>query len=393
MAECGNEFVSWTVDQLKAFLRERQIPLSGNKTELVKKVADMFATDSLENEIEAVPFDSVEYSSPPNFNDLPGAGWASDGFPIITESAVTDYLKTRSGYTKNFRTGVRLCQCGHLFGLEVVSLGNGPTTVYIKAKCRPTMRQVPPFYTLFVILTDGTPTSGNCKCPAGESQTCVHIAALFIMLSEISPQACTSVRCAWSKPSQGGKASLVANLDFGKASSEGYTAYNGPVQPVDGLLDLLQDSEHDVGILEFQQQESERCECAIPPPSCNPVLTDPLDKLSEIATTRDVTVYDLVNALQPTEEEVQLMQEMTIGQHNNPLWFDARQWRITLSNFGKVCNRQFRQLYPPSLVKSILGDYGTPHTAAIQWGWDHEANAICSYTLKTQRSVVSVAYF
>ena len=239
MAECGNEFVSWTVDQLKAFLRERQIPLSGNKTELVKKVADMFATDSLENEIEAVPFDSVEYSSPPNFNDLPGAGWASDGFPIIMESAVTDYLKTRSGYTKNFRTGVRLCQCGHLFGLEVVSLGNGPTTVYIKAKCRPTMRQVPPFYTLFVILTDGTPTSGNCKCPAGESQTCVHIAALLIMLSEISPQACTSVRCAWSKPSQGGKASLVANLDFGKASSEGYTAYNGPVQPVDGLLDLF----------------------------------------------------------------------------------------------------------------------------------------------------------
>ena len=80
------------------------------------------------------------------------------------------------------------------------------------------------------------------------------------------------------------------------------------------------------------------------------MLTDPLDKLSEIATTRDVTVYDLVNALQPTEEEVQLIQEMTIGQHNNPLWFDARQWRITSSNFGKVCNRQFRQLYPPSLV-------------------------------------------
>ena len=98
-----------------------------------------------------------------------------------------------------------------------------PTAVYIKAKCRPTVHQVPPFYTLFVILTDGTLTSGNCKF--GESQTCVHIAALLIMLSEISPQACTSVRCAWSKPSQGGKASLVADLDFGKASLKGYTIY------------------------------------------------------------------------------------------------------------------------------------------------------------------------
>ena len=68
-----------------------------------------------------------------------------------------------------------------------------------------------------------------------------------------------------------------------------------------------------MGILEFQQQESERYECAVPLPSCNPVLTDPLDKLSEIATTHDVTVYDLVDALQLTEEEVKLIQEMTIG--------------------------------------------------------------------------------
>ena len=52
-----------------------------------------------------------------------------------------------------------------------------------------------------------------------------YIAALLKMLSEISQQACTSVKCAWSKPSQGEKASLVANLDF----SEGYTAYNSPV--------------------------------------------------------------------------------------------------------------------------------------------------------------------
>ena len=35
--------------------------------------------------------------------------------------------------------------------------------------------------------------------------------------------------------------------------------------------------------------------------------TNPLDKLSEITTTSDMTVYDLVYALQPTEEEVQLI--------------------------------------------------------------------------------------
>ena len=80
MAECGNDLSLWTVDQLKAFLREHRVPLSGNKAELVRKVADIFATDNLEKEIEAVPFQAVEYSPPPSFNDLPDAGWVSEVF-------------------------------------------------------------------------------------------------------------------------------------------------------------------------------------------------------------------------------------------------------------------------------------------------------------------------
>ena len=38
----------------------------------------------------------------------------------------------------------------------------------------------------------------------------------------------------------------------------------------------------------------------------------------------------LANCEVPTSEET----EMAIGQRNNPLWMDARQWRITPSNFG-----------------------------------------------------------
>jgi len=122
-------------------------------------------------------------------------------------------------------------------------------------------------------------------------------------------------------------------------------------------------------------------------------LIDPLDKLTEIFASRDVTVDDLIDALQPTDEEVQLIQEMSVGQRKNPLWFDARQWRITSSNFVRVCNRQYRQLYPPSLVKTLLGDYGSPRTAAIQWGCDHESDAICSYSLKTQMTVCECGIF
>ena len=31
-----------------------------------------------------------------------------------------------------------------------------------------------------------------------------------------------------------------------------------------------------------------------------------------------------------------LVAEMTVGQRDNPLWMDARQWRITASNFGEL---------------------------------------------------------
>ena len=54
MAEGEELYRSWTVDQLKAFLRDRRIPLAGNKAELVKKVADIAYTDRLEEEIEAI---------------------------------------------------------------------------------------------------------------------------------------------------------------------------------------------------------------------------------------------------------------------------------------------------------------------------------------------------
>jgi len=63
----------------------------------VRKVSDISYTDSLENEIGAVPFQSVEFSPPPSFNELPSSTWISEGFPVITEAAVNTYLKARSG--------------------------------------------------------------------------------------------------------------------------------------------------------------------------------------------------------------------------------------------------------------------------------------------------------
>jgi len=46
--------------------------------------------------------------------------------------------------------------------------------------------------------------------------------------------------------------------------------------------------------------------------------------LCEICANRDVRVSDLVEALRPTAVDVQLIQNMSVGQKNNPVWLDAR---------------------------------------------------------------------
>ena len=101
MAESGNCFSSWTVDQLKDFLEFLLVEIKRN---LWEKLYGQF----LENEIGTVPFQSVEFSPTPSFNEPLTSAWTSEGFPVITEAAVSTYLKARSGYTNNYHTGIRL---------------------------------------------------------------------------------------------------------------------------------------------------------------------------------------------------------------------------------------------------------------------------------------------
>ena len=45
------------------------------------------------------------------------------------------------------------------------------------------------------------------------------------------------------------------------------------------------------------------------------------------------------------------------------------------------------------MVKSLLGDYGIPHTPAIQWGCDHESDAVYQYVLTRGSTVEECGVF
>ena len=108
--------------------------------------------------------------------------------------------------------------------------------------------------------------------------------------------------------------------------------------PKESLLQKLDNAGFDPGVKHYFDQERETNRHAHPPSSANPLLIDLFDKLWEISSSRDVTVEDLVESLRPTQD-VDLIQNMSVGQRNNSLCMDARQWCVTYSNLRKICNR------------------------------------------------------
>ena len=194
---------------------------------------NILETEDLLHAIEASAFVDLTIPPEPIFRDLLADGWTSEDLPSISEQLSKDYLRKMGGYTTNYPTGARLTRCGHVS--HILRSKYLPFT-YLKARCRPTMRQNPPYYDNFLKLSrsvdDGPITiqGANCRCSAGETQSCVHINGLLLALAEVAQTACTSQVCLWSRPrGKSSKVQLSADLDFGLASSTGYQPYCGAV--------------------------------------------------------------------------------------------------------------------------------------------------------------------
>lgn len=56
---------------------------------------------------------------------------------------------------------------------------------------------------------------------------------------EVSQKSCTSLPCVWSRPKQLGSSIVARDLNFGRASFDGYKDISKPLPPVLGDRDLL----------------------------------------------------------------------------------------------------------------------------------------------------------
>lgn len=80
-----------------------------------------------------------------------------------------------------------------------------------------------------------------------------------------------------------------------------------------------------------------------------------------------------------TERQIGLLAELTKSQRLSPYWYMFRKGRLTASNFGKVIAAVQRNSFPPSLFKSLMGEYNLEGAKSVQWGIAHEQDAVDSY--------------
>ena len=265
----------WTIARLKDWLRQhsRNAPIGGTRLQLVAHVNSVMRRDELEAELEAAEV-QVHVSQPPDYSILPreDSTWSDDveNFPKLDEDVVESYLKQFSGYTKGWNTGVRLVSDGHLTGLCYFGEGGRG---FFKGRCKPTMCSIPPFYKPFVVVdvpdeTDGESLQilgGNCTCKAGQTQSCVHICALIIMVSFLGEQSCTSKPCYWVRPSASGTTAqavtFAKNLDLGHVGQA--KEWEGEALCIDDLESLFIEAEVSCSWTDYRKIERENREKSV----------------------------------------------------------------------------------------------------------------------------------
>ncbi|CAL8366427.1 unnamed protein product [Boreogadus saida] len=93
---------------------------------------------------------------------------------------------------------------------------------------------------------------------------------------------------------------------------------------------------------------------------------DWMDSESRNSSAEDKALH-LLSSFVVTNREKQQIERATVGQAKNALWSAYRQKRITASNFGLVLAAVKRKSYPPSLFKTLLGQYNLKQGSKVSF--------------------------
>ncbi|XP_069104831.1 uncharacterized protein [Argopecten irradians] len=405
-----------TVHQLKNFLRSYGQPVGGRSEQLKERAKGVLRL-GLPSKQSVREGDEEDYSqrSARQFvsplgeiltHPLSLSNWSDDVtlLPDVSQKDLLNYLvlnRSRTfdnlplGAVKQLKAKVFYDDC-HIHSIKYHFINEQCSHCYVACKVVPSMPTADvnkrPDYDVWISLSKmtGQIHAADCSCPAGNGESCNHIAGLLYALVDITDKkasgdlAATSKPCKWNQPRKRKlspqKAEQFKNtlddssyVDYrpaGKQSSidrQEFCKKLSVISPNSGYLKLFPKPEIPADILK---------QCCLPEPDF--CFCDHIDLESDSCK---IVFESYVANLKFDASQIA---HLTKGQSSNPIWKKARSGRLTASMFGAIARRNSEKR-PVSLIKSCCKYYGESFTDAQELGCTHETKAKNSY-LKFQSS-------
>ncbi|KAK7093102.1 uncharacterized protein [Littorina saxatilis] len=207
----NRDFRAWKVPELKTFLKDRGINVSGRKEELIARAKGCEALDISVNihdddsENSGLMLRQYELLTTPNGYKLPDPtkldGWKDVlECPDVTDRHITEYLvhsrhrtedKRQMGATRQLKAS-SLFKEGHVFSPNYHPIAEDCSHCFVSARVMPSLpgrdQRTTPHHFTWICLSksDGVVHSADCSCTAGEGGSCNHIAAVLYMLADLT---------------------------------------------------------------------------------------------------------------------------------------------------------------------------------------------------------------
>ncbi|KAK5648353.1 hypothetical protein RI129_003245 [Pyrocoelia pectoralis] len=236
----------------------------------------------------------------------------------------------------------------------------------LKGKVKASMRNRTYEVEMSVDMEDGI-VDANCKCPRGQV-ICHHMAALCIHAHHNISS--TDQACAWNVPgtSKGAEENVLCLKDLYPPKRD-YVAVGRPLSSEE-IANFRNETQNlALGICWLLNTEVEKAYLKLIP------LIEEIIFSPEFISCQSKSAY-FIEKCKISEKAIADIQVATIGQSKNENWLVLRKYRITASKFGMVLSACKRNRYPPSLYKNLMEGYDINSVKAVQWGREHEAEAI-----------------
>ncbi|CAI6363290.1 unnamed protein product [Macrosiphum euphorbiae] len=263
---------------------------------------------------------------------------------------------------KQFRRGEIAYKDGHVLKFQADLEQN-----IVVGDVKPSMKSDP--YKVRILLNDGSISDTHCSCPRGVA-ICHHIAALALYIHYNLSS--TDKACSWSaRPVN--VSSNVKNINDMYGT---YNIQNTSIAEVDfeNFKNTINNLSVPVGFTWLLKPEPEIKEAKFVLPTIKSFVQD-CKQLVKKNDYEAIKLY-LQSKLYIPNNIVEQIAKETIGQSENPLWFEYRKNRITASKFGVVLAACKRGKFSKSLFKSLENNANIKGIHAVQWGITNEIEGI-----------------